>query len=242
MTAPVWTIFGISILIVLLLATGWWRYVLTGYLIARVTPYEQPGGGAGSILFIGDSTGYGTGASRSADSIAGRLGADYSHYSISNNSVNGRKIEGALEAVAELRSDANYDLIVLQIGANDIIAGRSAEAVVSDMESLIESVKPFTNDIVIITSGNVGATPLFDGDEADQLQIVSEQFDKQMITLAEQSDAVAFVSLYDAPDDDPFVQSPGMYTAIDNLHPTSAGYKIWYDKAKPHFDSVLEQR
>jgi len=72
-----WLLVGLGILSVLLLATGWWRYVLTGYLIARVAPYEQPGGGAGSILFIGDSTGYGTGASRSDESVAGQLGNAY---------------------------------------------------------------------------------------------------------------------------------------------------------------------
>lgn len=62
---------GLGIIGVLLLTTGWWRYALTGYLIARVTPYEQVGTGGGSILVIGDSTGYKTGASRSSESVAG---------------------------------------------------------------------------------------------------------------------------------------------------------------------------
>jgi hypothetical protein len=69
----------------------------TLFLIARVTPYEQTGTGTGSIQFLGDSTGYGTGASSGKYSIARRVGADYPAYAIKNQSVNGRTINGLLE-------------------------------------------------------------------------------------------------------------------------------------------------
>jgi len=121
-----WTFVGIIIISLLLLTTGWWRYALTGYLIARVTPYEQPGGGAGSILFVGDSTGYGTGAGRSASSVAGQLGNAYAWYTITNNSSNGRAIAGAQQVIDKLGADDRHDLIVFQMGANDMLAGISA--------------------------------------------------------------------------------------------------------------------
>lgn len=231
---------GIGVIGALLLATGWWRYVLTGYLIASVTPYEQPGTGTGAILILGDSTGYGTGARRSEESIAGRLGSDYPTYAITNNSSNGRKISAAKEVAAELPNTVSYDLVVLQIGANDLIAGRGSGEVVEELQQLIELVIPHTNKIVVITSGNIGATPMFTGEQAAQLEDASRKFDQQMGTIGQTYSDTAFVSLFDEPANDVFVQSPGVYTAIDGLHPTSAGYGVWYQKAKPYFDTVLD--
>jgi len=242
MNTTIWIISGIAILITLLLATGWWRYVLTGYLIARVTPYEQVGNDGGSILVIGDSTGYGTGAARSGESIAGRIGADYPSYSITNNSVNGRKIAGAMEVAQGLADSDRYDLIVLQIGANDLIAGVEADVVASDSQQLIEAVIPHTQKIIVISAGNIGATPLFAGDQAARYTDASRQFDQQMAILGQTYDDMDFVSLFDEPADDPFVEKPDIYTAIDGLHPTSAGYGIWYQKAKPYFTAALEQQ
>lgn len=234
-------LFALLFVIVIFSLTGWWRYTLTGYLIARVTPYEQPGGGAGSILFIGDSTGYGTGASRSKESIAGRLGTEYPWYTITNNSVNRRTIAGAIRVAQNQITSARYDLVVLQIGANDLLGGTSATETVARMEQLIVSVRPFTEHIIIITSGNVGGVPLFSGDEAIKLTNTSRTYDQHMIELAREYTEVSFVSLFDEPADDIFLQSPEIYTSIDGLHPTSAGYAVWYTKAQLYFDAVLEQ-
>lgn len=238
-----WILYIVGALVLLAIiatTTGWWRYVLTGYLIARVTPYEQSGTRAGDVLIIGDSTGYGTGARKSSESIAGRLGADYPAYAITNNSSNGRRIAAAKEVAAELTDTIQYDLIVLQIGANDLIAGRDPGLVAGELQQLIELVIPHTNKIMVITAGNIGATPMFTGAEATQLEDTSRLFDWHMSTLGQTYDDMAFVSLFDEPANDVFVQSPGVYTAIDGLHPTSAGYGVWYQKAKPYFDAVLD--
>lgn len=237
-----WIVVGGGIITVALLLTGSWRYVLTGYLIARVTPYEQSGTGAGSILLIGDSTGYGTGASRTSESVAGRLGADYPDYKISNNSVNGRKIEGALDAVADFNESDQYDLVLLQIGANDLIAQREPDAVVSDMQQLIEQVMAHTDQIVIVSAGNIGATSAFSGEQATELEQNSRQYDQQMKAVAESHQGVHFVSLFDEPADDPFVTQPKVYTSIDGLHPTSAGYAVWYQKMRPHLTPILSPK
>jgi len=237
-----WTLIGLGILAVLLLATGWWRYVLTGYLIARVTPYEQPGGGSGSILVIGDSTGYGTGASQSEDSVAGRLGNDYTWYTITNNSVNGRTITEALTVTRDLSEDDRYNLVLLQIGANDMLQGASAEKTVERMRSLVEAIRPHADQIVIMTSGNIGGTPIYIGAEAEQYTDTSRTYDQLMRSLEQEYQDVAFVSLFDEPEDDLFVADPGQYTSIDGLHPSNAGYGVWYEKALPAFRQILNEK
>ncbi len=237
-----WVLVGIGIIGTVLFMTGWWRYGLTGYLIARVTPYEQLGGGAGSILFVGDSTGYGTGASRSDESVAGRLGNDYTWYTITNNSSNGRTIAGAQEVVDGLSVDDRYNLIVFQIGANDMLGGASATETVQRMQSLIESARLYANNIIVLTCGNLGGPMIFQGKDGTKLTNTSRSYDDLMIEMVRQFQGVSFVPLFNEPEYDPFLAEPRKHTAIDGLHPTSAGYGIWYSKAKPYFDAVLEQQ
>lgn len=228
-----------AILLALFFFTELGRYAKTVYLIARVSPYEQPGGGAGRVLILGDSTGYGTGARRSEDSIAGRFGANFTWLTMKNNSVNGRKIAGATE-VATTLGDAQYSLIVLQIGANDLIGGRSADAVVRDMDRLIRAVLPHANEIVIISAGNIGAAPAFSGAEADRLTAEARAYTSAMLELTRNWQNVSYVDLFDEPEADPFVLEPETYLSLDGLHPSSAGYGIWYEKAKPALEMAIE--
>ena len=239
MNGTVWIIGVVLVLITLLLATGWWRYVLTGYLIARVSPYEQVGTGAGRIHVIGDSTGYGTGARLASESVAGRLGADFPSYTITNDSSNGRRIEGAMGAVRDL--DGQYDLILFQIGANDMLGGATAKQTVERMQSLVSAAQAHSAHIVIVTSGNIGGVPMFNQTEARRYTDTSRTYDELMKNLTQSMSNVSFVALFDEPEDDPFMAQPGFYTSIDGLHPTSAGYEIWYNKAKSAFDDVLNQ-
>ena len=98
------------------------RLIKTVVLIARVEPFERRLSAAPNILVLGDSTGYGTGATKAVDSIAGRIGAAFPKYSIINESKNGRNMEGLQEKVTQV--SGTYELILLQIGGNDILQKR----------------------------------------------------------------------------------------------------------------------
>lgn len=215
-----------------------WDVTKTLWLIARVSPYEQPGDGAGAIFVIGDSTGYGTGAKHQEDSIAGRVGKQFPQYTIRNNSVNGRKIAKAQEVADSIVE--HYQLILLQIGANDLLADRNVDDVVKDMKRLIESLTPHTDHMIILTSGNIGAVPRYNGSRADELQAASRAYTNSMISLTEANDRVDFVNLFDEPEDDPFVSEPDVYMAFDGLHPSSHGYEVWFRKARTYFEAVLK--
>jgi len=222
---------SVALAVSILYFTDIWRYAKTIYLIQQVEPYEQAGSGAGSILVIGDSTGYGTGASLSADSVAGRMGQDFPAYQIINNSVNGRKIAGAQEVADKL--DTEYHLIVLQIGANDLLAERPVSEVVADMQTLVDTVTDHAPQVVILTAGNIAGVPIFSGREAEYYETVSREYDSLMRLEYDSVENVTFISLFDEPADDPFVAEPHVYTALDGLHPSTAGYGVWYEKAAP---------
>lgn len=228
-----------TLLVGALFLTDGLQFAKTAYLIARVSPYEQPGTGRGSIHIIGDSTGYGTGARHASASVAGRLGGEYPGYAVSNDSVNGRMIKGAQAAVSSLQT--HYSVMVLQIGANDLLAKRPVDLVVADMERLIAAAQLHADSVVVLTAGNIGAAPRFTGAEADYFQQVSREYTHAMETMVAADPAVAFVPLFDEPENDPFVAEPEKYMAFDGLHPTGEGYGVWYEKARPYFITALNK-
>lgn len=227
---------GVAVIVSAWVFTDAARYIKTFQLILAVKPYEQSGS-SGSILVIGDSTGYGTGAKEAGESVAGRIGAAFPSYSITNNSVNGRRVNAAQKVVAEL--DTHYDLIILQIGANDILAKRSVGEVVADVIETSIKAADHAAHVLVITSGNIGASPAFAGEEAKYYTIASREYDARMrVQTADLAD-ITFVPLFDDPANDPFVKEPRVYMAADGLHPSSAGYEQWFLKARPHLDDIL---
>jgi len=240
-THPKKTFFGLlAVLIVILVTmTDTFRFMKTLFLIARVTPYEQAGTGVGTIQFLGDSTGYGTGASQGKYSIAGRVGADYPTYTIENQSVNGRTIEGLLEDTQNF--SGQYDLIVLQIGGNDILQKRDTRTVLSELETLLTRLAPHTKEIIMLTSGNIGETPAFSGAPATEYEALTRAYRAEVIALAQQTPHFTYVDLFDEPENDPFAQKPELYTSMDELHPSNQGYGLWYKKAENAFAKALEE-
>ena len=233
---------SLAIVAVALVAVFWltdsWRFIKTIYLIARVSPYEQSGVDNKKILILGDSTGYGTGASQSADSIAGLIGSDFPTFSIINNSINGRTI-GELVSVTESMS-TKYEIIVLQIGGNDIIQKRNIDQVMLELDLIYKNLNLLTKNIVMISAGNVGAATAFSGKHAADYQTLSKRFHKRAELFAQEREGFEYINLFEEPETDPFVLHPNLYLSIDGLHPSSEGYKLWYEKLKPSLLRIIK--
>jgi len=212
------------------------RYAKSLYLIAQITPYEQVGTSEKRILIIGDSTGYGTGARDQRETIAGRIGAEWPEFSITNKSVNGDTIASATDRVKNI--DGQYDLILLQLGANDIIQKHPLADVLNDLEQLIAILTPHTKEIVMMSAGNVGGAPAFRRVKEDY-QYRSRQFHQALEEFAVTQPHFTYVHFYEDPAEDPFVLDPARYMALDGLHPTDAGYGLWYQTLAPVLKKIL---
>lgn len=238
----------IFILVVLALAllmwfTGALRMLKTIWLIVEVKPYEQMGAGENprSIFVLGDSTGYGTGAGSGKYSIAGLLGADYLNYSVTNNSVNGRTIGEALTEINTLPTEPRHELLLLQIGGNDILQKRDVDVVRRELTQLYIEAKKRSVQVVMISSGNVGTAAAFTGTKkAGEYERLSRQFRQMFIEVAAES-GVTYVDLFEEPENDTFLREPKKYLAIDGLHPSKAGYAYWYQTLGPVIKELLPQ-
>lgn len=214
------------------------QFLKTLYLIVRVTPpYQQQGTGDKKLLILGDSTGYGTGARRSSESIAGLIGSTFPAVSIINKSVNGRTAGELLKEVT--RSQGSYDCILLQIGANDLLQGLAPSLIVETIEKISKELQVSSNQILVMTSGNIGAASRFSGVKRQTLTAAFRSFDQLMRGKSFETSNFTFVSLFTEPEHDPFILRPETYISIDGLHPTSAGYELWFQKLKPVLETTV---
>ncbi|MDA8596864.1 SGNH/GDSL hydrolase family protein [Candidatus Pacebacteria bacterium] len=212
------------------------RLVKTVWLIARISPFERTIKDAPSILILGDSTGYGTGATRGSESIAGLIAADFPTYSIANNSENGRTI-GELVPVSETVTQ-QYELILLQIGGNDILQKRDPAVVESELRTIVSNLAERTTHLVMMSSGNVGGASAFSGKKGQEYEAITRTYRALFMEVALDT-PLTYIDLFLEPENDPFVTNPKKYLSADGLHPSSAGYAQWYQSLQPVLTNKL---
>lgn len=186
-----------------------------------------------SILVAGDSTAVGTGVKDSKESVAGLIGNDFPDAEVQNIGINGLRIAGLREEI--LKIDQQFDLVVLQIGGNDILRFTSLDKLEKDLSLVIDHAKTVGEHVVILTSGNVGTAPFFprpfDLIWTWRTRKVRELFKK---VIAEKE--VTYIDLFTERSEDPFLKDPEKFYAKDFLHPAGPGYALWYSKLTQTID------
>lgn len=195
-------------------------------VIRTATSYQQVGDGK-SILVLGDSTGYGTGASNPSYSVAGRLGEKNPTFSIKNGSTNGATLRDAHSLLTS--GTEMYDLILFQVGGNDILQLRSIAKIEADTRALLLTAKERSSHVVLMTTGDVGAAPAFGPLVSALLSHRTKQARDVFMRVSEEV-GVVYVDLFAEKEDDVFQQDPERYHSKDNLHPSDDGYGVWFEK------------
>lgn len=200
-------------------------------LVVTTQPYQQsPDAPTKRILIVGDSLQAGVGASTSADSMAGLLGDDFPQYEIVNLAESGDETGDALEKISQLDRD-DFDVAIVQIGANDIFHRVDLEQSVKNLTQVLEVAKQKSDRAIFMTSGSVGYAPLFPAPLDWYFTHRSRQAIPEFIAVASGLD-VEVVDNYRARDNDPFEQQPEKYYAPDKFHLSNAGYQLWYERLK----------
>lgn len=214
------------------------NFIKTLYLIARVSPpYRQKGNNNKSLLILGDSTGYGTGATRPSESLAGLIGAAFPDLKIVNKSVNGRTTAQLKQSLQHMRE--THDFILLQIGANDVLQAVPNVTIVDTIKNIVGQLLASKGNVIVMTSGNIGAAVRFSPLLRQRYTEASREYEKLLLESAASTGLFKLVSQFSEPQVDPFVLQPDVYFASDGLHPTSAGYALWFDRLKPHLEKMV---
>ena len=202
-------------------------------LVETAKPFSHtPSTFSKKVLILGDSLGVGVGSLKQEDTIAGRLHADYPNVYIKNLSVSGYKIIDALNVINTLPDNEEFDVVLLQIGGNDIVKGMSLSNSNKNLKVLLDKAKSHSRKVIFLTSGSVGFAPIFpqpfDWFYDRKSKIYLDSFEK----IAKEV-GVTRIDLYASREDDPFLKNIDLYYAKDVFHPSGDGYGLWYEKIKP---------
>ncbi|MBC7767122.1 SGNH/GDSL hydrolase family protein [Arenimonas sp.] len=172
------------------------------------------------ILVLGDSTAVGTGSSNNIYSTTGRLSSKYPEAEVINISENGLKLSGLNERIKNV--SGHFDIIVIQIGANDIIRLTDLETIDTELDKLLKKTKTLSSKVVILHSGNIGESKFFPWYITPILTYRSKEVREIYIRKTSIYES-SYVNLID-------LHVDGKYYASDKLHLNDEGYKIWFDE------------
>lgn len=190
-------------------------------------PFQHnPPNAALRLLIVGDSTGVGTGASAPQHSLAGLLAHAFPQLAISNIAQDGATFEGVVQQLQ--RDTERFDVVLIQAGGNDVIRLRSDEAMRVDIERAVALATGRADHVLVMPAGNVGNAPFFFSPVSGFMSKRAERLHRYVKATAQQHRAV-YVNLFKDEANDPFAHNPSLHAA-DGLHPSDAGYRIWFDE------------
>jgi lysophospholipase L1-like esterase len=185
-----------------------------------------------TVLVLGDSTGVGVGATRPEESIAGLLAADYPQAHIVNVAVSGTCAAGAIDQVRScLESGLHFDLALLHVGANDIVADTPLHQLSEDCDTLLGLLRTVSDRTVWLGPPNLGLAPLFPWPYA-WLMGSRSRAASQVFSAAAARHRVVFID-FSAPAHVAYLsRRRHKHFAIDGFHPNSATYQYGYATAR----------
>jgi lysophospholipase L1-like esterase len=188
------------------------------------------------FLFVGDSTALGTGAQSNTESVAGWFGQEYLQASIENRSANGKRL---VELVNEFPPPGNrkYDLVVVQIGGNDILKFSHFRDIDQQITTIIKRAKEMSKNIVILHSGNVGLAPVFIW-PINEIMTQRARIMRALYIKKAAQEGVLYVDLFTERSNDLFLKDVNKYYSPDHLHPSGQGYHWWYERIRWTLDQA----
>jgi lysophospholipase L1-like esterase len=181
------------------------------------------------ILVVGDSTGVGTGVKNNLESTAGRLSQKYPDYSLENYSINGLRLEGLIEVLSPL-GDNKYDLILVQIGANDIFRFTKKENIENRITKVLSMTSKMSNRVIFLHSGNVKDTGMFPSFTLPLISWRSKIMREIYLQKDIEFESAHYVDLFKSEAINNMTNDFDKYYAEDMLHLNGDGYGVWFNE------------
>ncbi len=203
-----------------------WRIDEAKQLARASEPFQsRPATERASLLVIGDSTAVGTGASSPAASVAGLIGKSYNGLRIDNRAADGARYADFVRQLRDVQG--KYDAVLVLGGGNDVIRMTNEDALRASIFEAADLAKQHAPAVILMPPGNVGNAPFFYAPVSWLMDKRSQTLHALVSHAAQRTDAT-YVNMYLKREDDPFAQRPQELHARDGVHPSDAGYRLWY--------------
>lgn len=205
-------------------------------LAQKSVPFTLDKGPGFSMLVLGDSTAVGVGADKPEDSVPARVAATQHATHVENYGVSGAIVDDLPIQITEA-IQSSYDLILVQIGGNDITRLHPAVQTARMLVSILKALPP-SKQVVVISAGDVGAATIIPPFFRPIFTKLNLAYHAEF-TKALTAEGYTYVNIHAFPDNYLFTSQPEIYLASDGFHPSSAGYGIWFNAIKPHLKQVI---
>ena len=202
----------------------------SGELVAKSVPFQHLVTHAHPrILILGDSTAVGTGVDDPRLSIAGRFSTEFPDAEVRNLGINGLRTP---ELARDFPSfpERSFDIVLLQIGANDILRGTPLPEFSRSLEIVFGRARVIGTHVIALHSGNIGLAPLFVWPLNVYFRTRTLRY-REIYRQIAQEKGVLYVDLFHEAADDPFADHERFYSA-DLLHLSGEGYRVWYEDVR----------
>ena len=200
-------------------------------LVAAAVPYSLfSSDKSKTLLVIGDSTAVGVGAENASDSLPAKISNLFHSTYVENYAVSGAVVTNLSKQLTKA-TEKKYDVILVQIGANDIVRFHNVDITTNHLKAIIEKLKEKSSTIILVSAGNLGGAPLIPHPFRKIYTDLNLKYHKNFEKMSE-SLGIIYVNTYSDPSVDPFILNPEKYFAGDSFHPSSDGYQIWFEKVQ----------
>ncbi len=193
-----------------------------------------------SVLWLGDSTAAGVGASNPDGALSSQVGFRLvarhraPGYDMQVIAVSGDRVADVVNDQLPQVNDFAPDVVVVSIGANDVVHLSGVGAFHSRYSKLIdgligEGVR--ADHIVLIGVPDMGAPTRLKQPLRALTSLRARRLDREVRRLAKDKGA-RYVDLFHATSK-PFRANPKKYLASDKYHPSDAGYALWAGAVAP---------
>jgi len=186
---------------------------------------DRPGKGP-RVVWLGDSTAAGEGASSAAGAVASQVqdGLGVPDAALTVLAVSGARAADVLADQVPLVAGSHPDLVLISVGANDTIHLTGAGDFRHRYEQLVRALPPGV-PVVLLGVPDMGAIARF----AQPLRAMAgrrgRHLDAEVRRVAVDTGAV-YADIA-GPTGPSFRRDPGRYFAADDFHPSDAGYGLW---------------
>ena len=186
---------------------------------------NRPGTGK-RVVWLGDSTAAGVGASSSAGALPSQVADGLAAPEVAVLAVSGARVGDVLADQVPKVAALRPNLVLISVGANDTIHLTGRGAFRHTYEKVVRAL-PAGVPVVLLGVPDMGAIPRF----AQPLRAVSgwrgRNVDAEVRRVAAGTGAV-YADIA-GPTGPPFRRHPDRYFAADDFHPSDAGYGLWAD-------------